>query len=48
VLGHEIGLARHEGGHLKASVPIFVIALSAGAWLGLMLVVLKYLGIYIP
>jgi hypothetical protein len=44
---HELGsvLARYEG--VKASVPILVIGLSAGAWLGLVLVVLKFFGIHI-
>jgi hypothetical protein len=33
---------------MKASLPIIVIAGSAGIWLGLVLVVLKSFGIQIP
>jgi hypothetical protein len=30
---------------MKASVPILVVALGAGLWLGIVLLVLKFLGI---
>jgi len=33
---------------MKASLPIIVIATSAGVWLGLVLFVLKSFGIHIP
>jgi hypothetical protein len=33
---------------MKASVPIIVIAGSAGVWLGLVLVVLKSVGVQVP
>ena len=33
--------------HLKASIPIVVIAGAAGVWLGLVLLVLRAFGIYL-
>jgi hypothetical protein len=35
------------GGFLRASVPILVIAGGAGLWLGLVLLVLRAIGVYV-